>query len=76
MCPGSCMQPSVLLLPTFVLMMCLFAAGAAVAAYDAYNTHNIGSSVPAVHDRLLEAGAASSAAAVDGKQRHSTIPLR
>jgi hypothetical protein len=66
-CPGSCMQPSVLLLPTFALMMCLFAAGAAVAACDAYNARNISSSVPAVQDRLLEAGAASSAAAVDGR---------
>ena len=66
-CPGSCMQPSVLLLPTFVLMMCLFAACAAVAAWDAYNARNLGSSVPAVQDRLLEAGAASSAAAVDGR---------
>ena len=64
-CPGSCMQPSVLLVPTFVLMMCLFAACAAVAACDAYNARNIGSSVPAVQDRLLEAGAASSSAAVD-----------
>ena len=67
MCPGSCMQPSVLLLPTFVLVVCLFAAGAAVAARDAYNARNPGSSVPAVQDRLLEAGAASSAAAVDGR---------
>ena len=65
-CPGSCMQPSVLLLPTFVLVMCLFAAGAAVAACDAYNARNPGSSVPAVQDRRLEAGA-ESAAAVDGR---------
>jgi hypothetical protein len=63
-CPGSCMQPSMLLLPTFVLVMCLFAAGAAVAAFDALNPRN---SVPVVQDRLLEAGAASSAAAVDGR---------
>jgi hypothetical protein len=66
-CPGSCMQPLVILLPTFVLIMSLFAAGAAVAACEAYKARNSGSSVPAVHDRLLEAGAASSAAAVDGR---------
>ena len=45
MCPGSCMQPSVLLVATFVLVMCLFAAA--------------GSFVPEVQDRLLEAGAAA-----------------
>jgi hypothetical protein len=55
-CPGSCMQPSVLLLPTFALVMCIFAVGTAVAAYDAYNARNPGSSMPAAHDRLLEAG--------------------
>jgi hypothetical protein len=67
-CPGFCMQPSVLLLPTLVLVVCLFAAGAAVAACDAYNARKPGSSVPAVQDRLLEAGAASSsAAAVNGR---------
>jgi hypothetical protein len=72
-CPGSCIQPSVLLLPTSVLMLCLFAAGAAVAAFDAYNARNPSSSVPAMQDRLLEAGAALSAAAVDGRSslRHT-----
>jgi len=66
-CPGSCMQPSVLLLPTFVLMTCLFAAGAAVAVFDACSARNAGGSAPAVEDRLLEAGAAPSASAVDGR---------
>jgi hypothetical protein len=44
-----------------------FAAGAAVVAFDAYNAHNPRNSVPAVQDWLLEAGPASSAAAVDGR---------
>ena len=59
MCPGFCMQPSLLFVATFVLVMCLFAA--------------VGSFVPEVQDRLLEAGAASSAAAVDGRSslRHA-----
>ncbi len=52
------MQPSVLLLPTFVLMMCLFAAGVAIVACDVYNSHNPSNSVPAVQDRLLEANTA------------------
>jgi hypothetical protein len=52
-CPGSRMQTSVPLVTTFVLVMCLFAAA--------------GSFVPEVQDRLLEAGAASSAATVDGR---------
>jgi hypothetical protein len=66
-CPGSCMQPLVVLLPTFVLTMCLFAAGAAVVVYDACNERDPGSSVPAVQDRLLEADAAPFVAAVDGR---------
>jgi hypothetical protein len=66
-CPGSCMQPSVVLLPTFVLISCLFAAGLVVAVFDAYHARNAGSVVSPVQDRLLEAGAASSAAAADGR---------
>ncbi len=67
-CPGSCMQPSVLLMPTFVLMLSLFAVGTAIAACDAYNSRNPSGSVPTVRDRLLEAiSLMPSDAAVDGR---------
>jgi hypothetical protein len=75
-CPGSCMQPSVLLLPTFFLMMSLFAVGTVVVAFDAYSARNTTGSVPTVRDRLLEAVSLNpSAAGVDGRSslRHTVV---
>ncbi len=70
-CPGACMQPLALLLPTFVLMNCLFVFGIVVAAFDGYQSHNPGSFVSPVQDRLLiSASASSHAAAADG---HSSL---
>ncbi len=66
-CPGACVQPSVLVLPTFVLMSCLFAVGAFIVAYDVYHKHNPRSFVSPVQDRLLEASAVPNAAAVDAR---------
>jgi hypothetical protein len=63
-CPGACLQPLVLLLPTFALMSCFFVFGLVVAAFDAY--HAPGSVVSPVQDGLFETSASSRAAPAGG----------
>jgi hypothetical protein len=66
-CPGACMQPLVLVIPTFVLMSCLFAVGTVIVAFDVYHKRNPRSFESPVQDRLLEASAVPNAAAVDAR---------
>jgi hypothetical protein len=68
-CPGFCSQPLVLVLPTFVVMVCLFTLGLLVVALDAYKSLNFSAVASPAGDRLLEESAASNAAAV--KKRSS-----
>ncbi len=65
-CPGSCSQPLVLVMPTFAVMSCLLALGLLVTAFDAYKSRILGRVAPPVPDHLLDTSATSTAAATDG----------
>jgi hypothetical protein len=60
-CPGACIEPLVLVMPTFTLIICLFALGVGVAVYDAHKVRSSTSSESLGHGRarLLAADAAS-----------------
>ena len=60
-CPGSCLTPSALILPTFALLSSLFAVAAVFVMYDLYEARNStrSSSSGLMQDRLLAAETAS-----------------
>ncbi len=69
-CPGACNQPLVLVVPTFVLVVCLFAVGTSVAVFDMCKALNLGRSGSNVKDSLLDSTNVSGAAAV---QRRASL---
>jgi hypothetical protein len=70
-CPGQCIEPIVLVAPTFALVSCLAALSLTMLAFDAYRRHGSILASSQVQDRLLAADAASSAPAAGGR-----VPLR
>ena len=61
-CPGLCLQPVALVVPTFALLSLLFALGSAVMIYDACHSRHSGRVSSSVRDRLLDTSVASTAA--------------
>ncbi len=61
------MQPLVLVIPTFVLVMCLFVVGIIVAALDAYKARKAGGLGSNIQDRLLDSTVATGAAGVEAR---------
>jgi hypothetical protein len=64
-CPGSCVQPLVLLVPTFALMSCFFAVGVVVAAFDVAKARKSGRLGAPIREHLLEASDVAGAVAAD-----------
>jgi hypothetical protein len=63
-CPGFCTRPSVLVLPTFLLIICLLSLVFVVVVVDVYKSRNLASPI---QDSLLGSGSASGAVAADGR---------
>jgi hypothetical protein len=72
-CPGSCLQPVVLVFPTFVLVTSLTVVGAIVAGYDVYKMRKAGSLGEDIRSRLLDSTAATGAATPRSSLLHSFI---
>jgi hypothetical protein len=66
-CPGACMQPLALVVPTFVLVMCLLVVGIIVAALDAHRARKAGALGSHIRDRLLDSTVAAGAASVEAR---------
>jgi hypothetical protein len=70
-CPGQCIDPIVLVTPTFTLVSCLAALSLLMLAFDAYRRRGSPIASSRVQDRLLAADAGSSTPAAGG-----CVPLR
>ena len=62
-CPGNCIEPTVLVVPTFAPVSCLAALTAIMLAFDSYRRRGSAATSLPVQDRLLAADAASSTSA-------------
>jgi len=66
-CPGYCIQPIVLVAPTFALVSCLAALSLIMLAFDTYRRRGSAIASSQIQDGLLAADAASSASAARGR---------
>jgi hypothetical protein len=72
-CPGSCAEPSVLVMPTFTLISCVFVIGLLVVVFDMRNSSLLRAFASPIQDRLLGTSVTSNPVAAVGRSslRHA-----